>query len=622
LHLLLYPLLYGCTSSPGGPATAAPIAAPSEVDVEEEQTIGPVDGALEGEAVYFIDDDVGALVRYTPYDGLRTSLALGSPPGRLARAGDRVWVTLPAERGIAVVEDVSGHLSLRGTLPTGAEPLGIAVTADGERLYVAASTAGEVEELDADGTLLRSWPIDGQPSWLALSPDEGSVYVGSAYGATLTWIDLVGGAANAVTLPSASRTVDGWRRVLTPRITGDLAVSADGTRLAVPMLYVDTVTPVGDPTDDTPEPSDGYASGGGVSRINPVVALVGLDPGGEPDGPGATLDLVTGSDDNFNALRSYLTSVAFPPTQDFLLATMEASGAVIGLSLTESVFETGGLSDAHIVTISAPAGPRAIMFASDDLAFFDCFLDRSVGFVELRRPRAALRVNNEMVEGSSRDGADSPLDSDVVAGRARFYSAIDASMSVASGGVSCSTCHTNGRNDGLSWPLEAGPRQTPSLAGGISGAAPFTWTSDVASVADEVMITSQDRMGGVGLSDGAAAQVAAFIDTIRAPDAPDLGSTDPSVRRGQAIFERADVGCADCHSGALYTDNQSWALFGLEAVNTPSLRRVSTTAPYLHDGRAATLQDLLALCADGSMGDTSMLSAAELVDLESYLRSL
>jgi cytochrome c peroxidase len=52
------------------------------------------------------------------------------------------------------------------------------------------------------------------------------------------------------------------------------------------------------------------------------------------------------------------------------------------------------------------------------------------------------------------------------------------------------------------------------------------------------------------------------------------------------------------------------------------LRRVSATAPYLHDGRAATLRDLLALCADGSMGDTSMLSAGELDDLELYLRSL
>jgi hypothetical protein len=46
------------------------------------------------------------------------------------------------------------------------------------------------------------------------------------------------------------------------------------------------------------------------------------------------------------------------------------------------------------------------------------------------------------------------------------------------------------------------------------------------------------------------------------------------------------------------------------------------TRPYLHDGSSPTLTDLLELVRDGSMGDTSSLSAEELDDLEVYLRSL
>ena len=46
---------------------------------------------------------------------------------------------------------------------------------------------------------------------------------------------------------------------------------------------------------------------------------------------------------------------------------------------------------------------------------------------------------------------------------------------------------------------------------------------------------------------------------------------------------------------------------------------VAATAPYVHDGRFATLSEVL---KDGRMGNTSQLSAAELADLEAYLRSL
>ena len=103
---------------------------------------------------------------------------------------------------------------------------------------------------------------------------------------------------------------------------------------------------------------------------------------------------------------------------------------------------------------------------------------------------------------------------------------------------------------------------------------------------------------------------------------PNRDADDPAVDRGRALFYRSDVGCSGCHSGSLYTDNAFWALYGLDAVNTPSLRGVAATAPYLHDGRAATLRDVLELSRDGGMGDTSLLSEDELTDLEAFLRSI
>ena len=55
--------------------------------------------------------------------------------------------------------------------------------------------------------------------------------------------------------------------------------------------------------------------------------------------------------------------------------------------------------------------------------------------------------------------------------------------------------------------------------------------------------------------------------------------------------------------------------------NTPSLKFLSGRAPYFHDGRYKTLDDLLAK-SDGQMGHTKHLSKAERADLLAYLRTL
>jgi cytochrome c peroxidase len=55
--------------------------------------------------------------------------------------------------------------------------------------------------------------------------------------------------------------------------------------------------------------------------------------------------------------------------------------------------------------------------------------------------------------------------------------------------------------------------------------------------------------------------------------------------------------------------------------DTPSLRFVSGTAPYFHDGRYTTLRALL-VGSDGKMGHTAKLSSEQLDALEAYLKTL
>jgi cytochrome c peroxidase len=81
-------------------------------------------------------------------------------------------------------------------------------------------------------------------------------------------------------------------------------------------------------------------------------------------------------------------------------------------------------------------------------------------------------------------------------------------------------------------------------------------------------------------------------------------------------------GCADCHVEGRTDRSQHAVLdFGV-ATDTPTLQGIGATAPYLHDGSAPTLRDVLLRAGDGSMGDTSGLTEAELDALVAYLERL
>ena len=142
-------------------------------------------------------------------------------------------------------------------------------------------------------------------------------------------------------------------------------------------------------------------------------------------------------------------------------------------------------------------------------------------------------------------------------GRRLFNSGVNPTITTPLSGVSCGTCHFESRNDGLGWMEVDGVfRQTLSLAGPISETAPFTWNNDVATVADEVQITSQARLGGRGAGPAEYEAVAAYLEQTPDIDHAHRGDRSAAAVRGQALFEDPRVGCAGCHSGPRFTDRQ------------------------------------------------------------------
>lgn len=121
--------------------------------------------------------------------------------------------------------------------------------------------------------------------------------------------------------------------------------------------------------------------------------------------------------------------------------------------------------------------------------------------------------------------------------------------------------------------------------------------------------------------------IAAFERTLIAMNSPfdrfragDTNALTPQQRRGLETFD--DVGCERCHEGLMFSD------FDLEAegvgehalltepdvgdgrfrFRTPSLRNVALTAPYMHNGTLATLEDVLRFYDNGRSENPNVLN--------------
>jgi mono/diheme cytochrome c family protein len=189
--------------------------------------------------------------------------------------------------------------------------------------------------------------------------------------------------------------------------------------------------------------------------------------------------------------------------------------------------------------------------------------------------------------------------------------------------LACASCHPEGRDDGQVWNFfPTGPRRTPNIGGGLLSTAPFHWDGDLAdmdAIMDEVFMK---RMGGVLQG---PLRVAAFGDWLDGqPSFPaESSASADSIAHGSVLFNDPELQCVTCHSGPKLTNNATVDVGTGKAFQVPSLLGLSGRAPYLHDGRAATLQDRFTALGGGeSHGHTAQLTPGDLNDLIAFLGTL
>jgi cytochrome c peroxidase len=203
-----------------------------------------------------------------------------------------------------------------------------------------------------------------------------------------------------------------------------------------------------------------------------------------------------------------------------------------------------------------------------------------------------------------------------------FHSTGDTRIS--KDGRACASCHPDGRDDGLVWETKEGPRQTMMLSGRLERTAPFGWLGQSKDVAEHMKTRTFKRLGGTGLQQDDLDALVLYVKSLRPPE-PKASVIGALALEGEAIFDSEGTQCASCHGADGRSpdgiDHAVWSKTDRDVTgvfDTPSLRHVAQTAPYFHDGRYATLGELLRK-VDGTMGHTKQLSPHELEALEAFL---
>jgi len=257
----------------------------------------------------------------------------------------------------------------------------------------------------------------------------------------------------------------------------------------------------------------------------------------------------------------------------------------------------------------------------------------------------------------------------IVLGRRLFF---DTRLS-RDGTLACATCHDPARafSDGRPVPRGvnaiSGVRNAPALINRGYGRT-FFWDGRASSLERQARqpITNPTELGlaeseleqrtGMTLDEVTAA-LASYVRTIRSGDsrfdryvAGETSALTPLEKDGLAVF-RGTGGCVACHVGPSFTDEQfhntgvAWregrfvdpgrfVVSGHDrdrgAFKTPTLREIARTAPYMHDGSLATLEDVVAFYSDGGRANPHLdpdlqprrFTPEEARALTAFLRSL
>jgi DNA-binding beta-propeller fold protein YncE len=488
-----------------------------------------------------------------------------------------------------------GGLERLGEVAVGPLPRSLSFSPQGEFLYAAVAGADEVVVIDCARQLItHRWPAPREPRHLALFADGRWLAAGSSRSGQVRCWD------------TSSHELY-WERTIEDAFNlRGLAFTADGEGLVCAHAV----------RRNFPVTRENIEEGWVIDNRLTWLAL-------RPDAVSAPKQIAL---DQRGLAAADLHGLAFSPDGRWLAVTAAGTGELLLLEPAVLPWNSGDPGDFLSSKLSAGEHKlRRVALGGRPLA------------VSWQPGGQAVVVNSlldalQIVDGASGRllrtiplGASAPS-TPVRRGEALFY---DAHRSRHQW-FSCSTCHVDGHTCGLNFDTLnddsfGNPKLTPTLRG-VTHTGPWTWHGWQKDLGAGVEKSFTTTMYGPRPSADEIQDLLAFLATLEHP-IPPRTKLDEAIARGRMLF-KDKAGCMHCHRGDHYTSPGTYDV-GLEPDgspyrlwNPPSLRGLWDRGPYLHDGRAKTLEELLDMHHVPEKLGGEALEVEEKKDLIRFLKSL
>ena len=554
---------------------------------------------LTGESVAIIDSASGQLIKRIPIGGRVSGLALS--------ADDKIlYVTAGQEDGKLISIDTADCEILQ-SLSTGHTPTSPKITSDGRMLLVCNRYKNTVSifEIDEDMTVVTI-PVLREPVAAAITPDNRLAVVANHLQAGRSDVNHVAAAVSLIDLTTKQKVID----IGLPNGSSglrDVCISPDGRYAYVTHLLGRFQLP-------TTQVDRGWMNTNAFSIIDlqnrkwlTTILLDQVDLGAaNPWGIACSAD-------------GRLLSICHSGTHEVSMINRTALHNKIQASkdLSRIANDFSFLSGLRLRIPLSGRGPRSVVL-HDNKAYVGLYFSDAVDVIDLSR-------NENFIAATLSLGLRQTI-TDVRRGEMIFNDGERCFQKWQS----CASCHPDGSMDAMNWDLlndgVGNHKNVKSLL--LSHATPPVMSSGVRADAENAVRAGMHHIQFLEFDQNDASALDAYLKSMKPIPSPYLmdGKLSKSAQRGAKLFESA--GCVRCHSGAYLTDMKSHAVStgrGIEADwkwDTPTLINVWKTAPYMHDGRAVRIQEVLTTeNPHDNRGKTSTLTEQQINDLTEFILS-
>jgi YVTN family beta-propeller protein len=575
--------------------------------------------------VYIALDDVDEVVEAdTATRQVNRRLKLGGGPAGLAldSRGERLYVTCRDSDRVVAVE--TKDFKIAESIEVGAAPVAIAfcTTKAGDRLVVANSVSDNISVLAVSPLKELARPQSGrEPYAVAITADGSVAFVANRLAVPETYLSI---PTSELTLLDPIRGRILIRKPLESAHLAEGVATVPGRSWALtPVIKVRNLVPI-------TQVANGWvmSSGVAVSDFKGNVTQMPLDEAQDyyADPSGVAVDA--------DGRRAYIASGGSDTVTVLDLERLANWLAKADETTKQEAIEDLSLSAEYVVArIPTGRNPRHVTLSPDGKRLF----------VAERLEDRVLVVDTASLKPEGQILLDDGGLNDPIRRGERVFTQAGFTFQRQ---FSCRSCHPDGHVDGLSYDFDGNGIGDNLLDNrslqGVSGTAPFKWTGKNPTLAIQCgprfarVLMRTDAIPPAELKD-----LTTFLNSLPPPRwlRKHNQPLTPAQARGKAIFFATvtsegkpiprDRQCQTCHRPPLFT-NRLLSSVGTkgprdttEVFDTPHLLGISQTAPYLHDGRAKTLEELWTTYQTNDLhGVSSYMNKHQLNDLVEYLKSL